>query len=118
MKTKVMFVILIVLSVVASFSLTACAPKEDELPEIISIEAKLDSTVSYSVGDVFDSSKITVTATLDDETERKVETVAALVFDSEDLLLDSEGKFTVSGTYELLVYYSTFSTILEINVAE
>lgn len=118
MKTKVVFSILIVLCIVTSASLTACAPEEDDLPEILSIEAELDNTVVYSVGDVFDSSKITVIAILDDETERNVETIAALVFNTENLLLDSEDKFTESGTFELLVYYSIFSTSIEITVAE
>jgi hypothetical protein len=117
MKSKFVVLILII-SLGCTLFLFGCTPEEETLPQIESIKAKLDSTVNYSVGDTFDSTKITVTAVLDDETERNVETVAAIVFDTSDLLLDTQNVFTESGTYNLVINYSAFSTELEIVVSE
>lgn len=117
MKSK-FIVLLLLISVGCTLLLFGCAPEEESLPQILSIKAKLDATVNYSVGDTFDSSKISVTAILDDETERNVETVSAIVYDTSELHLDTQNVFTESGTFDLVINYSTFSTQLEIVVSE
>lgn len=118
MKSKVFLAILVVLCVASSFILASCTPKNDELPNILSIQAKLDKTVNYKIGDVFDKTKVIVTAVLDDETKRNVETTASLIFAVDNLNLDKDGKFKESGTFTLNINYSTFSTSIEITVAE
>lgn len=117
---KSMLVLMLVAVVATSVALVgACNDKDGEdLPNIESIKAEVVSGTTFTVGAAFDSTKITVTAKLDDGTTRAVETVKAIYYDLSVLKLDAGGKFTEAGEYNLPVRYSDWTTTVVIKVAE
>ena len=117
---KSMLVLMLVAVVATSVALvSACNNKDGEdLPAIESIKAEVVSGTTFTVGAAFDSTKITVTAKLDDGTTRAVETVKAIYYDLSVLKLDAGGKFTEAGEYNLPVRYSDWTTTVVIKVAE
>lgn len=118
-KNRLLLTVSIVLLVVVFATLViGCNSEKEELPQILSIEAEFDKTVQLSVGDVFDTSKIKVTAKLSDNTTRPLKTTsqAALEYDLDALELDSMNKLTKEGKFEITVKFSTHETKLEINV--
>lgn len=117
---KSMLVLMLVAVVATSVALvSACNNKDGEdLPNIESIKAEVVSGTTFTVGAAFDSTKITVTAKLDDGTTRAVETVKAIYYDLSVLKLDAGGKFTEAGEYNLPVRYSDWTTTVVIEVAE
>lgn len=117
---KSMLVLMLVAVVATSVALvSACKDKNGEdLPNIESIKAEVVSGTTFTVGAAFDSTKITVTAKLDDGTTRAVETVKAIYYDLSVLKLDAGGKFTEAGEYNLPVRYSDWTTTVVIKVAE
>ncbi|HQC54299.1 MAG TPA: hypothetical protein PKX91_01025 [Clostridia bacterium] len=121
MKNRFLLVVSIVLLVsILALIVVGCNSDKDEEPEILSIEAEFDKTVKLSVGDTFDKSKIKITAKLSDDTTRalKSESQTAVEYDLKALELDSSGKLTKAGKFEITVKFSTFETQLEINVTE
>lgn len=96
----------------------ACKKSDSDVPTVTSIKAELASDTAYKVGDEFDSSDITVTATLSDKTSRKVTTAAAIEYDLASLELDSEGKFTKAKEYTLKISFAGVSTELTFTVSE
>lgn len=117
---KSMLVLMLVAVVATSVALvSACKDKDGEdLPNIESIKAEVVSGTTFTVGAAFDSTKITVTAKLDDGTTRAVETVKAIYYDLSVLKLDAGGKFTEAGEYNLPVRYSDWTTTVVIKVTE
>ena len=117
---KSMLVLMLVAVVATSVVLvSACKDKNGEdLPNIESIKAEVVSGTTFTVGAAFDSTKITVTAKLDDGTTRAVETVKAIYYDLSVLKLDAGGKFTEAGEYNLPVRYSDWTTTVVIEVTE
>ena len=117
---KSMLVLMLLAVVATSVVLVgACNNKDGEdLPNIESIKAEVVSGTTFTVGAAFDSTKITVTAKLDDGTTRAVETVKAIYYDLSVLKLDAGGKFTEAGEYNLPVRYSDWTTTVVIKVAE
>lgn len=117
---KSMLVLMLVAVVATSVALvSACKDKDGEdLPDIESIKAEVVSGTTFTVGAAFDSTKITVTAKLDDGTTRAVETVKAIYYDLSVLKLDAGGKFTEAGEYNLPVRYSDWTTTVVIKVTE
>lgn len=117
---KSMLVLMLVAVVATSVVLaSACKDKNGEdLPNIESIKAEVVSGTTFTVGAAFDSTKITVTAKLDDGTTRAVETVKAIYYDLSVLKLDAGGKFTEAGEFTLPVKYSDWTTTVVIKVAE
>ena len=117
---KSMLVLMLVAVVATSVVLvSACNNKDGEdLPDIESIKAEVVSGTTFTVGAAFDSTKITVTAKLDDGTTRAVETVKAIYYDLSVLKLDAGGKFTEAGEYNLPVRYSDWTTTVVIEVTE
>ena len=117
---KSMLVLMLVAVVATSVALvSACKDKNGEdLPNIESIKAEVVSGTTFTVGAAFDSTKITVTAKLDDGTTRAVETVKAIYYDLSVLKLDAGGKFTEAGEYNLPVRYSDWTTTVVIEVTE
>lgn len=117
---KSMLVLMLVAVVATSVALvSACNDKDGEdLPNIESIKAEVVSGTTFTVGAAFDSTKITVTAKLDDGTTRAVETVKAIYYDLSVLKLDAGGKFTEAGEYNLPVRYSDWTTTVVIEVTE
>ena len=117
---KSMLVLMLVAVVATSVALvSACNNKDGEdLPAIESIKAEVVSGTTFTVGAAFDSTKITVTAKLDDGTTRAVETVKAIYYDLSVLKLDAGGKFTEAGEYNLPVRYSDWTMTVVIEVTE
>lgn len=117
---KSMLVLMLVAVMATSVALvSACNDKDGEdLPNIESIKAEVVSGTTFTVGAAFDSTKITVTAKLDDGTTRAVETVKAIYYDLSVLKLDAGGKFTEAGEYNLPVRYSDWTTTVVIEVTE
>lgn len=117
---KVILVVALITVAVSSIALVSACNKDDgeDLPNIESIKAEVVSGTTFTVGTAFDSTKITVTAKLDDGTTRAVETVKAISYDLSVLKLNAEGKFTEAGEYTLPVKYSDWTTSVVIVVAE
>ncbi len=117
---KVLLVVTLIAVAVTSIALVSACNKDDkdDLPNIESIKATVASGTVFTVGTAFDSTKITVTAKLDNGEERKVETVKAISYDLSVLKLNAEGKFTEAGEYTLPVKYSDWSTTVKIVVTE
>ncbi len=118
-KKAILVVALIAVAVSSIALVSACNDKDGEdLPNIESIKAEVVSGTTFTVGAAFDSTKITVTAKLDDGTTRAVETVKAIYYDLSVLKLDAGGKFTEAGEYNLPVRYSDWTTTVVIEVTE
>lgn len=117
MKNKKIIILLLLTTLIISFILISCN-KKDNSPNIVSIDAKLESGVQLKVGDVFDTTKIKVTAKLSDDTERalKSTSTAALEFDLKELELDDNNKMTKSGKFTIVITFSDFNTTLEVNI--
>ncbi len=111
-------VMMVVLAVTALFVFVGCNDKnaDDEIPAVTGITAKVASDANYTVGKAFDSSYITVTASLDDKTTKAIATTAAISYDLTALKLDKDGNFTEAGSFELTVKYSDFSTTVTVKV--
>ena len=117
---KILLVVALIAVAATSVALvSACKDnKGEDLPDIESIKAEVVSGTAFTVGAAFDSTKITVTAKLDDGTTRAVETVKAIYYDLSVLKLDDGGKFTEAGEYTLPVRYSDWTTTVVIKVTE
>ncbi len=117
MKKIFVCIIAFVLAVTATCMFVGCNNQKEEVATVTSISAKVASGTTFKVGDSFDATKVTVTATLSDKTTRTVSTTAALSFDRAAMELDSDGKFTKAGTYTVKVTYSDWSTDMTLTVS-
>lgn len=99
---KFFTVALLIIAVVMSVSvLTACSEKDDTATVV---DYEITSN-TYVVGDVFDTSKVKITANMSDDTTLPVD--SNLYFtgnDKDSLKLDENNKFTTAGTYKVGVY--------------
>ncbi len=119
MKKFFTCILVFVLAVTATCLFVGCTnDKKDDVETVTSISAKIASGTTFVVGDAFDSSKITVTATLSDKTTRTVSNTSAIAFDRSTLKLDSDGNFTEAGTYTVKVTFADVSTTVSLTVAE
>lgn len=102
MKRIITAAILIIVLATSCIALAACSEKKDELT-VVDYEIK---SSTYFIGDQFKTSDISVNAKMSDDTTKEV--TKNLLFtgdDKESLKLDSENKFTQSGTYKIKVYH-------------
>lgn len=119
MKKFFTCMLVFVLAITATCLFVGCTNNnDDDVQTVKSISAKVVSGTTFVVGDAFDSSKITVTATLDDNTTRDVSTTSAIAFDREAMKLDSDGNFTEAGTYSVKVTFADVSTTVSVTVTE
>ncbi len=118
MKKTLACILMLVVAVTALCTFVGCtSDKEEEVPAITSISAKVASNADFNVGEKFDSKYITVTAKLDDKTQSEVSTTAAVSYDLAALKLDDDGNFTEAGEFTLEVTYSDWSTTVVVKVA-
>lgn len=119
MKKILACVLMVVLVVTAVFVFVGCTNnKEEKVPAITGITAKVASDANYTVGSAFNSKYITVTASLDNKTTKAVSTTAAISYDLSDIKLDENGNFTEAGEFVMDVTYSDWSTTVTIKVKE
>lgn len=113
---KTIIAILLVLAVAGlAFGLTACGNKDELAIDSIQMEV-VDGTV-YRVGDVFDIATITITAILNDETEKTVSSSNAVIdYNKSDLKLDADGKFTAAGKFKLKMTYLRHTAEVELEI--
>ena len=117
MKKSFAIVLLVVIAMATLFAFVGCTNnKEEPVPAINEISAKVSNDANFVVGSAFDSKYITVTASLDNKTTKVVSTTSAISYDLSDIKLDADGKFTEAGTFEMDVKYSDWSTKVTIIV--
>lgn len=98
---KVSIVMLLLAVLIGVFCLSACTDKSD----VITI-VKYEITESkYTVGDAFDKTKVTVTATKSDDTTATVTNNLVMGQEGIDsLALDADNKLTKAGTFIVKIY--------------
>lgn len=117
MKKLFAIVLLVVIAMATLFVFVGCTNnKEETVPAVTGITAKVATDAKFTVGSQFDSKYITVVASLDDKTTKTVSTTAAISYDLADIKLDAEGKFTEAGQFEMDVKFSDWSTKVTIVV--
>ncbi|NCA92505.1 hypothetical protein EOM82_04550 [bacterium] len=98
---KVSVLLLVVLVFACSVILTACNEKSD----VVTVSSYEITESTYTVGDTFDKTKVSITATKSDGTTAAV--TKNLTFGEESiasLSLDEDNKLTKAGTYAIKVY--------------
>lgn len=117
MKKILACVLMVVIAVATLCVFVGCTDKKEEaVPAITGITAKVASDANYTVGSAFDSKYITVTAALDNKSTMAVTTTAAISYDLADIKLDADGKFTEAGEFTMDVSYSDWTTTVKVKV--
>jgi uncharacterized lipoprotein YehR (DUF1307 family) len=115
MKKLIIVLFIVALVTVSAVALTACGDKEETVT-VTSISAKVGSGNVFYVGDSFDTTKFTITATKSDDTKVTVSNTNGFFYDKSDLHLVN-GKYSVAGTFTLrIVYLDRLETTVEITV--
>lgn len=99
---KFFTVALLIIAVVMSVSVLNACSEKDDTATVVDYEI---TSNTYVVGDVFDTSKVKITANMSDNTTLPVDSNLYFTGNDEDSLkLDENNKFTTAGTYKVGVY--------------
>ena len=107
MKKKIAVITMVVLVITLVLSLSSCNKEEEVKIDKITIEYNKDNP--YKKGSAFSTSDFTVTAHLSDDTTKEIQN--NLIWHTDVLELDDEGKFTKSGKFELKVDFLKYKDI-------
>lgn len=117
MKKLIVLVIIAAIVALSAVAMVACTDKE-EVVRVDKIVLEVKSDAVFYVGDAFDASKFTITATLTDKTEVVVTNTEGVFYDKTGLKL-AAGKYSEAGKAKLkVIYLDKYESEVEITVNE